>query len=488
MTAASDITRLTINQARQAIARRDVSVGELNEAILSKIKKENPDLNAYISVFEEEVLERARHIDADPTGQTGKLSGIPIAIKDTILTRNRRTTACSKILENFIPPYSAHVIERLEAEGAIIIGKTNCDEFAMGSSNENSAFGTVKNPWDKTRIPGGSSGGSAVAVRADMCLGALGTDTGGSIRQPASHTGCVGIKPSYGRVSRYGAIAFASSLDQVGPLAKSVADGALLLEVIAGKDERDSTSVDLPVSDYSKNLTVSFKDLTIGVPKEYLSEGLDSEIASAVRAAIDVFKREGARIVDISLPHTKYAVAVYYLIATAEASANLARYDGVKYGHRARETKSLLDMVCRTRTDGFGKEVKRRIMLGTFALSSGYYDAYYRKAQTVRTLMKEDFLNAFKMCDCIVGPTAPTAAFKIGEKIDDPLQMYLSDIYTISTNLAGAFGIVVPCGFTSGGLPIGLQIMSAPFREETGLRAAYSFEQATEWHKRRPPS
>jgi aspartyl-tRNA(Asn)/glutamyl-tRNA(Gln) amidotransferase subunit A len=416
----------------------------------------------------------------------GALAGIPVAIKDVLCTRGQPTTCGSKILQNFVPPYDAHVITRLKQADAVLIGKTNMDEFAMGSSTENSAFQVTRNPWDLERIPGGSSGGSAAAVAADEAPLSLGTDTGGSIRQPASLCGVVGLKPTYGRVSRFGLVAYASSLDQIGPFAHDVAGIAVLLEAIAGHDARDSTSVQKPVPEYSKTLDDPVKPLTIGVPREYFGGGLDSEVEQAVRAALKVYQGQGATVQEISLPHSPYAIATYYLVATAEASSNLARYDGVHYGYRAKQHGDLIDMYCRSRGEAFGKEVQRRIMLGTYALSSGYKDAYYVKALKVRRLIKEDFDRAFAACDVVVGPTSPTAAFKVGEKTEDPLAMYLSDIYTISCNLAGLPGISIPCGFTQAGLPIGLQILAAPFEEEKLLRIARMHERATDWHTRRP--
>jgi aspartyl-tRNA(Asn)/glutamyl-tRNA(Gln) amidotransferase subunit A len=400
------------------------------------------------------------------------LAGVPIGIKDVMVTKGVRTTAGSKILENFIPPYDCTVVARLEAAGAIMLGKMNCDEFAMGSSNENSAYGPVRNPRDKSRVPGGSSGGSAAAVAAGMAVATLGSDTGGSIRQPASFCGVVGLMPTYGRVSRYGLIAFASSLDHIGPLTKTVKDTAILLRVIAGHDPLDSTSVDVPVPNYEADLAKPVAGLKIGVPKEYFGEGLDEEVRAAIEAGIVKLRSAGCEIVPISLPHTKYAIPTYYVIATAEASANLARFDGVRYGHRSKDANTLSQMYRKSRDEGFGAEVKRRIMLGTYALSSGYYDAYYIKAQRVRTLLTRDFEEAFQKVDAIVTPTAPTPAFKIGEKSDDPLSMYLADIYTVTADLAGVPGISVPCGQTLSGLPIGLQILGRHFDESTVLRVA----------------
>jgi len=418
-------------------------------------------------------------------GDCPPLTGVPIALKDIFVTRNVPTTCASKILTNFVPPYDGTAVRKIKESGAVILGKTNMDEFAMGSSTENSAFGVTRNPWNTERVPGGSSGGSASAVAADQCIAALGTDTGGSIRQPAACCGIVGLKPTYGRVSRYGVIAFASSLDQVGPMTKDVTDCALMLEAIAGKDPRDSTSVDVPVPVYTGRLNGGVKGLRVGMPKEYFIPGMQAEVEQSVKDAIGLLEKDGVEVVEVSLPHSEYAVAVYYIIATAEASSNLARYDGMRYGYRA-SAKDLTETYMKTRQEGFGPEVKRRIMLGTYALSAGYYDAYYLKAQKVRTLIKRDFDEAFQKCDVIVTPTTPTTAFKIGEKTQDPLQMYLSDIFTISVNLAGLPGLSLPCGFDGNGLPIGMQIIGRHFDEATMLRVAYAYEQATEWHLKKP--
>jgi aspartyl-tRNA(Asn)/glutamyl-tRNA(Gln) amidotransferase subunit A len=418
-------------------------------------------------------------------GEAAALTGIPLALKDVLTTKGLRTTCGSKILDNFVPPFDATVCAKLRQAGAIFLGKVNMDEFAMGSSTENSAFGPTHNPWNRDYIPGGSSGGSAAAVAADLCTGSLGSDTGGSIRQPACHCGVVGLKPTYGRVSRYGLVAYASSLDQIGPLTKEVRDAALLLNCIAGHDRRDSTSVDQPVPDYLEGLGREIKGLKIGVPREYFGPGLDPEVAGAVQAALKTLEGLGAELIEVSLPNTEYAVAVYYVVAVAEASSNLARYDGVKYGVR-QEGRNLLEMYAATRTRGFGAEVRRRIMLGTYALSAGYYDAYYRKASQVRALIRGDFDAAFGKCDLLATPVSPTPAFRLGEKMADPLTMYLSDIFTISANLAGVPGISVPCGFSAGGLPIGLQLMGPPFGEAALLQAAYAFEEATEFHRRKP--
>jgi aspartyl-tRNA(Asn)/glutamyl-tRNA(Gln) amidotransferase subunit A len=484
-------TPLTDRPATELLARLgagEVSAETIVTKFLDAIRRRDPQVKAFLSVDEEGALARARDVDArrgrgEPLGP---LAGVPVAVKDVLCTKGKRTTCGSKVLAEFVPPYDAGVVERLHRADAVLIGKTNMDEFAMGSSTENSAFHPTCNPWDLERIPGGSSGGSAAAVAACEAPLALGTDTGGSIRQPAGLCGVVGMKPSYGRVSRYGLVAFASSLDQVGPFGHTVADAALLLEVIAGHDSRDSTSVDRPVPAYSRSLEEPVRPLTVGVPKEYFVDALDPEVAAAVRSAIDVYKSLGAKLEEVSLPHSPYALATYYLVATAEASSNLARYDGVHYGRRSAGHKGLIDMYARSRGEGFGAEVKRRIMLGTYALSSGYKDAYYLKALKVRRLIRDDFDKAFARCDVVVGPTAPAAACKIGERSDDPLQMYLLDVYTVTCNLTGLPGVSVPCGFTKTGLPIGLQIIGAPFEEEKLLRVARMHEKATDWHTKRP--
>ncbi|WP_456430885.1 Asp-tRNA(Asn)/Glu-tRNA(Gln) amidotransferase subunit GatA [Thermosulfuriphilus sp.] len=482
-----DLFRLTLHELLDLLDRGEVNSEEATRSVLERIEVVEPKVKAYITVCAEEALESARLADRRrKDGEEAPLLGCPISIKDVICTQGIRTTCGSRMLENFIPPYDATVVERLKAAGAVIVGKTNMDEFAMGSSTENSAFYPTANPWDLSRIPGGSSGGSAAAVAADECLASLGSDTGGSIRQPAAHCGIVGLKPTYGRVSRYGLVAFASSLDQIGPMTKDVTDCALLLSVIAGYDPRDSTSAPRPVPDYQKALKVELKGLRIGVPREYFISGIDPEVEKAVKEALALFEQEGAHLVEISLPHSEYAVAAYYIIAPAEASSNLARYDGVKYGFRAQEYRDLLSMYKKTRSEGFGPEVKRRIMLGTYALSAGYYDAFYLKASRVRTLIVEDFQRAFEGCDVIATPVAPTPAFGLGEKLDDPLQMYLSDVFTIATNLAGIPGISIPCGFSREGLPIGLQLMAPHFEEERLLKVAYSFEQLTDYHRARP--
>jgi aspartyl-tRNA(Asn)/glutamyl-tRNA(Gln) amidotransferase subunit A len=478
----------TANELLNLLIQGEITSEALTGEFLQAIRRRDVKVRAYLHVDESVALEQARAVDVKrKRGETlGRLAGMPIAVKDVLCTAGQPTTCGSKILQNFVPPYDAHVVTRLKQADVVLLGKTNMDEFAMGSSTENSAFKVTRNPWDLERIPGGSSGGSAAAVAAGEAPWALGSDTGGSIRQPASLCGVVGLKPTYGRVSRYGLVAFASSLDQVGPLAHNVADAALLLEVIAGPDSRDSTSVNEPVPVYSKTVDQAVDPLTIGVAKEYFSEGLDSEVEQSIRSALRVYEKLGAKVKDVSLPHSPYAIAAYYIVATAEASSNLARYDGVHFGHRAKNFDNLIDMYCQSRGEGFGKEVKRRIMLGTYALSSGYKDAYYLKALKVRRLIKEDFDKAFTECDVIMGPTAPTPAFKIGEKTENPLAMYLSDIYTISCNLAGLPGISIPCGFTKGNLPIGLQILAPPFEEEKLLRVARMHERATDWHTRRP--
>ncbi len=484
-----ELTGLTIHELQGLLRRREVTARQVLMAFLKRIAQVEGKIQAYMAVTGLEGLRVASRLDRRRQGgeDVGPLAGIPLAIKDVICTQDVPTTCSSKILDGFIPPYDATVMRRLDQAGMVLLGKTNMDEFAMGSSTENSGYKVTRNPWDLDRVPGGSSGGSAAAVTADLCAGALGSDTGGSIRQPAAFCGIVGVKPTYGRVSRYGLVAFASSLDQIGPMTKDVRDAAILLGVIAGHDACDSTSVDVPVPDYAAQLGREVTGLRIGIPKEYFIEGMDPEVETAIRAAINVLESQGAKAESISLPHTEYAVATYYLVATAEASSNLARYDAVKYGFRAREAKDLLSMYMQSRQNGFGAEVKRRIMLGTYALSAGYYDAYYLKALKVRTLIRKDFEDAFKRCEVILTPTAPTPAFRLGEKTEDPLTMYLSDIFTISANLAGIPGVCLPCGFTQAGLPIGLQLLGKPFDEATLLQVAFAYEQATEWHRRKPP-
>jgi aspartyl-tRNA(Asn)/glutamyl-tRNA(Gln) amidotransferase subunit A len=479
----------TATELSVLLSRGEVSAEVLTEQFLEAIRRRDPQVRAFLHVDEDAARAQAREVDArrrrgEPLG---RLAGLPVAIKDLLCVRGQPTTCGSKILQNYRPPYDAHVIDRLRRADAVLIGRTNMDEFAMGSSTENSAYQITRNPWDLERIPGGSSGGSAAAVAAGEAPLALGSDTGGSIRQPAGLCGVVGLKPSYGRVSRFGLVAFTSSLDQIGPLGHDVTDAALLLEVIAGHDPRDSTSVDRPVPAYTQSVEQSIAPLTLGIAREHFDEGLDPEVERSVREALNVYEDLGAKIEEVSLPHSKYAIAAYYLVATAEASSNLARYDGVHFGHRSTGHTDLIDMYCRSRGEGFGAEVKRRIMLGTYALSSGYKDAYYLKALKVRRLIRDDFDKAFARCDAIVGPTSPTPAFKIGERSADPLAMYLADIYTISANLAGLPGISIPCGFTQSGLPIGLQILAAPFEEEKLLRIARMHERATDWHTRRPP-
>lgn len=482
-----ELYNLTIHELHEKLVKKELTSLEAAEVFLKRIEAVDEKIRAFITITREEAIKQAK--DADERIANNKditpLTGIPISVKDIFCTKGILTTCASKILNNFIPPYDAAVIKRLKSAGAVILGKTNMDEFAMGSSTENSAFFATKNPWDRERVPGGSSGGSAASVGGNECCASIGTDTGGSIRQPAALCGIVGLKPTYGRVSRYGMIAFASSLDQGGPMTKDVRDCAIMLNVMAGYDPDDFTSLDTPAPDYTKFLQEDIKGLRIGIPEEYFIKGLEQDVEKSVYAAIDVLKKLGAEVVNINLPHTGHAVAVYYLVATAEASSNLARYDGVKYGYRTGEYKDLIDMYCRTRSEGFGAEVKRRIMLGTYALSAGYYDAYYKKASQVRTLIKQDFLEAFKRCDVILTPTSPTPAFKIGEKTDDPLTMYLSDIFTISCNLAGIPGISIPCGFTKTHLPIGLQILGRPLDEGTILKVSYAYEQASPWHKMR---
>jgi aspartyl-tRNA(Asn)/glutamyl-tRNA(Gln) amidotransferase subunit A len=477
-------TAHTIESVRQAIAEGQTTAAGLAEEFYARIKKEDPEIGAYLALSEDRALAQAARIDkmvAD--GQPlPPLAGVPIAIKDVMVTRGVRTTAGSKILEDFVPPYDCTAVARLEAAGAVILGKLNCDEFAMGSSTENSAFHPVRNPRDKSRVPGGSSGGSAAAVAAGMAVATLGSDTGGSIRQPASFCGVVGLKPTYGRVSRYGLIAFASSLDHIGPFANTVKDAALVLRTIAGRDPMDSTSAEVPVPDYVAELEKPIRGLRVGVAKEYFGSGLDEEVKAAVEAAIQKLAELGCEVVPVNLPHTEFAIPTYYIVATAEASSNLARYDGVRYGFRVRGAKTLSEMYRQTRDGGFGMEVKRRIMLGTYALSAGYYDAYYLKAQKVRTLLTRDFDEAFKKVDVIAAPTCPTPAFKLGEKVNDPLAMYLADIYTVTANLAGIPGISVPCGENREGLPIGLQIFGRHFDEATVLRVAAGYEAARREH------
>lgn len=480
------LNELTISELRKLLDNRDVTPREVLDDVYKRIGDVEDRVKAFISVTKDEAYKMADDAGlAIASNRTSLLTGIPVAVKDNMCTKGLKTTCASRILHNFIPPYESTVTARLAGQKYILTGKTNLDEFAMGSSTENSGFHTTRNPWNTECVPGGSSGGSAAAVAAGECIAALGSDTGGSIRQPACFCGVVGLKPTYGRVSRYGLVAFASSLDQIGPITRSVADAAAMLDVIGGHDPLDSTSSPGDMPDFAKALGKEIKGLKLGIPKEFFIKGIDEDVEDAVHSAIKKLESLGAVPVEISLPHTDYAIAAYYILATSEASSNLARYDGVKYGFRA-GGKDLLEMYMNTRAQGFGEEVKRRIMLGTYALSAGYYDAYYKKGQQVRTLIKQDFDNAFKNVDVIVTPTSPSAAFKIGEKATDPLQMYLSDIFTISVNLAGAPAISIPCGFTKTGLPVGLQIIGRHFDEETILKTAYAYEQSTEWHLRRP--
>ncbi len=481
-----ELYKLTIHELHEKIKNREITAKDIASDVFKRIDTVEDKVKAYLSFVRDEAFKQAEDADKEiKAGKAKPLTGIPIAIKDNICIDGVKTTCASKMLENFIPPYDATVITKLKANGYILTGKTNMDEFAMGSSTENSAFGATRNPYDLERVPGGSSGGSAAAVSADECIAALGSDTGGSIRQPAALCGVVGMKPTYGRVSRYGLVAFASSLDQIGPITKDVTDCAIMMNAISGHDKHDSTSANVPLPDFTKSLIKDIKGLKIGIPDEYFIEGIDPEIEKSVMDAVKLLEGLGAKSERIKLPHTGYAIATYYILATSEASSNLARYDGVKYGFRVKG-KDLIDMYMETRAKGFGSEVKRRIMLGTYALSAGYYEAFYKKGQQVRTLIKRDFDEAFKKVDVIITPTSPTPAFKIGEKTADPLQMYLSDIFTISVNLAGFPAASIPCGFAKGNLPIGLQIISKPFDEETIIRAAYTFEQSTDWHKKRP--
>jgi aspartyl-tRNA(Asn)/glutamyl-tRNA(Gln) amidotransferase subunit A len=478
-----DLESLTVSSARAAVQERQITATALVEAFFRKIEtqdQKSEQVNAYLTLSRERALQQAEKIDAiaDRGEPLPPLGGVPVAIKDVMVTRGVRTTAGSRILATFVPPYDCTAVSRLEQAGAVILGKVNCDEFAMGSSTENSAWGPVRNPHDLTRVPGGSSGGSAASVAAGTAVAALGSDTGGSIRQPAAFCGVVGLMPTYGRVSRYGLIAFGSSLDHIGPLTKSAKDAAILLRHISGRDEMDTTSADLPVPDYELEIGKPVRGLRIGIPEEYFPAEMDAEVRASVEAAVTLLSGIGCEVKSISLPHTKYAIPTYYLVATAEASSNLARYDGVRYGYRSPEARTLSDMYRLSRDEGFGAEVKRRIMLGTYALSAGYYDAYYLKAQKVRTLIARDFLDAFKEVDAIVTPTTPTPAFKLGEKSGDPLSMYLADIFTVTASLAGIPGVSVPCGKSSSGLPIGLQILGRHFEEGTILRLAHALEHA----------
>jgi aspartyl-tRNA(Asn)/glutamyl-tRNA(Gln) amidotransferase subunit A len=489
MSMAAALNEATISELSALLAAQKISARELMQSCLDQIQRVDGTVQAFISLDGEDALAQADAADIElkqgTTHREKPLLGIPIGVKDVLAVRGQPLNCGSKILGKFISPYSATVIEKLKDAGAIIFGRLNMDEFAMGSSTENSAFKVTRNPWDSSRIAGGSSGGSAAAVAAHECIASLGSDTGGSIRQPAALCGCVGLKPTYGRVSRYGLVAFASSLDQIGPFTKDTHDSAVMLRAISGLDPRDSTSVPQPVPNYAAALDGQIKGLKLGIAREYMVGGLDPEVAAATREAVKQFEKLGAEIVEISLPHTDYAVATYYIVATAEASANLARFDGIRYGARV-DGSDPTDLYCKTRGAGFGAEVKRRIILGTYVLSSGYHDAYYLRAQKVRTLIRQDFLKAFEKVDAIVTPTTPTPAFKIGEKADDPLQMYLSDIFTISCNLAGICGVSLPCGFTrEPKLPIGLQLLGKPFGEETLLKIAHAYEQSTPWHQER---
>jgi aspartyl-tRNA(Asn)/glutamyl-tRNA(Gln) amidotransferase subunit A len=481
----TDLPALSIADLQSLLRRREVSSREVIDALRERINQVDGDLGAYLSLDVEAALKETAHADVDLP-----LGGIPIAVKDIINVMGQPCTCASNILNGYRAPYDATVIQKLRAAGAIPFGKTNLDEFAMGSSTENSALKSTRNPWDLSRVPGGSSGGSAAAVSADEAFGALGSDTGGSIRQPAALCGVVGLKPTYGRISRFGLVAFASSLDQVGPITKTVGDAALMMNVIAGHDPQDSTSLNEPVPDYTASLAKDLRGIRLGLPKEYMIEGIDPQVRAAINAAVKQLNSLGADIVDVSLPSTEYAVAVYYIIATAEASANLARFDGVRYGYRAQDPKDMLDLYGRTREEGFGPEVKRRIILGTYVLSSGYYDGYYLRAQRVRELIRRDFARVFKNVDALISPTSPVAAFKLGERVADPLQMYLADIFTIAANLAGICGISIPCGFAEldgQRLPIGLQLLGKPLDEAGILHIAHAYEQSTDWHKARPP-
>ncbi|HWQ60953.1 MAG TPA: Asp-tRNA(Asn)/Glu-tRNA(Gln) amidotransferase subunit GatA [Negativicutes bacterium] len=482
-----ELYKLTAHELHDKLVAREVSAVEIAGAVFGRIDAVEDKVRAYITQTRDLAMDQAKAADARiARGEAvAPLAGIPGALKDNMCLKGARTTCASQILANFVPPYDATVTEKLAAQDAVVVGKTNLDEFAMGSSCENSSYFATRNPWDTTAVPGGSSGGSAAAVAAAEAVWALGSDTGGSIRQPAAYCGVVGLKPTYGRVSRYGLVAYASSLDQIGPITRDVTDSALVLGAIAGHDHRDSTSVDVPVPDYTKALVPDVKGLKIGLPKEYFVAGMDPAVEKAVYAAIDQLRAMGAEYKEVPMPHTEYALAAYYLVATAEASSNLARYDGVGFGHRG-EGNDIVAMYKRSRTEGFGEEVRRRIMLGTYALSSGYYDAYYLKALKVRTLIKQDFDKAFGDVDVLITPIAPTTAFKVGEKVDDPLAMYLQDVCTVPVNLAGLPAISLPCGF-AGGLPIGLQIIGRPLGEETILRAAYAFEQANDYHRRLAP-
>ena len=482
-----ELHQLTIHELQKLIMSGEVTSSGIVTSVFKRIDAVEKDVHAYITLMKDYAFEEASKADKDiKAGKVKPLTGIPVALKDIVCMKGFLTTCGSHILHNYVPPYDATVVEKLKDSGAVFTGKTNMDEFAMGSSTETSYFGITRNPWDLDRIPGGSSGGSAAAVAADLCIASIGSDTGGSIRQPAALCGVVGMKPTYGRVSRYGLIAFASSLDQIGPFTKDVEDCAIMMNALAGYDPRESTSVSMDVPDYREFLSRGIEGWRVGIPKEYFIEGIDPKVEESVRKAIAVIEGLGAKCIEMSLPHTEYCLAVYYIIAPAEASSNLARYDGVKYGFRSQESRDLLDMYKKTRSAGFGAEVKRRIMIGTYTLSSGYYDAYYKKASQVRALIKRDFEEAFKQYDVILTPTSPTPAFKIGEKTEDPLQMYLSDIFTISANLAGIPGISVPCGFTREGLPIGVQFLAGHFEEGKLIQISSAFEKHANLEKRRP--
>lgn len=483
----TELAQLTIHEARDALRKKDFSVSELLKSVLDRIDRYDQQLGAYLYVNKEASLKKAEAVQKlfDAAQTPADLAGIPIAPKDIYLTTEMPTTCASQFLKDFMPPYNSHVIDKLLQQNAILVGKTNLDEFAMGATTENSSYKITRNPWDLERIPGGSSGGSAVAVSADLCLGALGTDTGGSIRQPSSHCSLVGLKPTYGRVSRYGVVAFSSSLDQMGPMAKDVEDAAILLQSMAGHDPRDSTSLTHPVPDYSKALGQSIKGLKVGVPVDFFEQGVTDVVKKTVRKALEQLQSLGAELIEVAMPHTKYTVSTYYIIAPAEASANLARFDGVRYGERAK-AKSLEELYCLSKGAGFGPEVKRRVLIGTYVLSSGYYDAYYVKAQKARTLIRQDYLNAFEKVDVIAGPVSPHSAYKMGEEINDPLKMYCGDILTIGANLAGLPGMSVPCGFDEQGMPIGMQIIGPALKEEVMLKVAHAYEQSTEWHLKKP--
>jgi len=484
----SELYQLTIHEAHELLEQRKISSVELTKSVLRRISQIEDKLHACVTIADESALKQAKKIDdCIKNGSIAPLTGIPVLVKDIICTKGIRTTCCSKILENFVPPYDATVIEKLKAQKAVMLGKSNMDEFAMGSSTEHSALFPTHNPWDLSRVPGGSSGGPAAAVASDESIYALGSDTGGSVRQPAALCGVVGLKPTYGRVSRFGLVAFASSLDQIGPLTKDVTDCTLVMNTIAGHDPKDSTTVQYPVPDYTQDLIPDLKGLRVGIPEDYYVAGMQTEVRTALEVAIRKLEELGAKVDwEASLPHTKYALAAYYILAPSEASANLARYDGVKYGFSAPNASSVIEATEKTRQFGFGVEVKRRIMLGTYALSAGYYEAYYLKAQKVRTLIRQEFDQAFKKYDALVTPTSPTVAFKLGEKLEDPMQMYLSDVCTLPINIAGVPAISIPAGFADG-LPIGMQIIGKPFDEGTILRIAFAYEQASDWHKRKPP-